>query len=110
MRSSRSAPAATAASQRARATAHHLADEPGAPTSEVDHADLTEGGGEAALVVELLRELDGTAVRLLGAVEVDLDRRAAERLAQRAPQERLTELEGRPELRRPRRPARRRAR
>ena len=63
---------------RVRTTSHHLADEPGAPASEGDHADLTEGGGEAALVVELFRELDGAAIRLLGAVKVDLGRRAAE--------------------------------
>ena len=46
-----------------------------------------------------LRELDGATIGLLGGVEVDLDRDRAERLADRAPKERLTQLERRPELR-----------
>ena len=101
---SMSAPDATRRQELVRAAGQDLAGEPRAPPREVDHPDLAKGGGEAAIVAELLRELDRPAIGLLGAVEVDLDRGAAERLAQRAPQQRLAELEGRPELRWRRRP------
>ena len=43
-----------------------------APPGEVDHPDLAQRGGEAAIVAELLGELDRAAIGLLGAVEVDL--------------------------------------
>ena len=72
--------------------------EPRAPACEVDHPDLTKGRGEAPIVVQPLGERDRGAVGLLGAVEVGLARGTAERLAERAPQERLAELEGRPKL------------
>ena len=75
-----------------------LAGEPRAPSREVDHPDLAKGRGKAAIVVELLRELDGATVGLFGTVEVDLHRDRTERLTDRAPKERLAELERRPEL------------
>ncbi len=78
---------------------HHLAAEPRPPAGEVDHPDLAQRRRQLALVTELLGELDGAAVGLLGRIEVDLDRGAAERLAQRAPEGGLAELHRRPELR-----------
>ena len=82
------------------AAGQDLVREPRASPREVDHPDLAKGGSQAAIVGSLLGELDGAAVGLFGAVEVDLDRGAAERLAERAPQERLAELEGRSQLHR----------
>ena len=76
----------------------NLAGEPPAPLREVDRPDLAQRGGQAVVVMELLREHDRPAIRLVGSVEVDLAGGAAERLAERAPQERLAELEGGPEL------------
>jgi hypothetical protein len=54
-----------------------------APSPEIDHPDLAKGRGEAAIVADLLRELDGATVGLFGGVEVDLHRDRAERLTDR---------------------------
>ncbi len=65
-------------------------------------ADPPLGPGDVAEVEDAHRHAPGgeelDAPVALGTVEVHLDSGAAKRLAQRAPQERLTELEGRPEL------------
>src|SRR6185295_27144 len=48
---------------------------------------------EAAIVTALLRQLDRASVRFFRRVQVDLDGRPAVRLAERAPQDCLPELE-----------------
>ena len=63
------------ASQLVRAPARTSPTNQARPSREVDHPDLAQRGGEAAIVAELLGELDRAAEGLLGAVEVDLDRR-----------------------------------
>ena len=72
-----SAPAATADEDLAGSPGEDFAGEPRPSPREVDHPDLAKRGGEAAIVVDLLGELDGAAIRLLGAVEVRLGRGAA---------------------------------
>ena len=49
--------------QLVRAAGQDLAGEPCAPACEVDHPDLAQGGGQAAIVAELLRELDARGDR-----------------------------------------------
>ena len=93
-----SRPAGDRREQVAGPAGQHLAREPLAAAREVDHPDLAQRGGQTAIVADLLGELDRAAVRLLGAVEVDLGGRAAERFAQRCSEQRLAELEVRPEL------------
>ena len=73
MSSSMSAPAASSASSSFARPDRTSPANHAAPSREVDHPDLAERRGEAAIVAELLRELDGPAVGLLGTVEVDLD-------------------------------------
>ena len=83
----------------ARMPGQDLAGEPRPPAGEVDHPDLAEGGRQAGVVPEPLGELDRPSIRLLGHVQVHLDGRRPERLAERALEQRLAELERRPELR-----------
>ena len=62
-----------------------------------DDPELAERGGEGGDVAQLLGELARTPVGLGSAVEVDLVR-CAERLAQRAPQQVLAQLQARRQL------------
>ena len=76
-----------------------LVGQPRPSAREVDHSDLAEGGRQAGVVPEPLGELDRPSIGLLGPVQVHLEGRRAERLAERALEQGLAELERRPELR-----------
>src|SRR4029079_18614457 len=75
------------------APGERLRREPAPGTGEEDRADLAERRREAAIVTALLRQLDRASVRFFRRVQVDLDGRPAVRLAERAPQDCLPELE-----------------
>ena len=76
-----------------------LAGEPRAPAREVDHPDLAKRSGQAAIVAATsLGELDGPAIRLLGAVQVDLASPRRRMTRRAGPQQCLAELQVRPEL------------
>ncbi len=97
---SKSAPAANAASiSVARPALISPVNHP-RPRAVVDHPDLAEGGCEVAIVGQSLGQLDRAAIGFLGIVELELERGATERLAQRGAHECLTEFEGRPKLQR----------
>ena len=76
-----------------------LAGEPRTPAGEVDHPDLAEGGSQAGVVSEPLGELDRPSIGLLRPVQVNFEGRRPERLAERALEQGLAQLERRPELR-----------